>query len=112
MKTFIKTLLNDQEHKITATRKFSHLNLLLSHLAVSRDRYGSRSLHRFRPEFFLSGEPRYSTVHTEQLLQAWSPHRCITWLIITKKWPMKDQKWLVFAVSCNFWAIFGDYKPF
>ena len=50
--------------------------------------------------------------HTEQLLQAWSPHRCIIWLIITKKWPMKDQKWLVLAVSCNFWAIFGDYKPF
>ena len=44
--------------------------------------------------------------HTEQLFQTWSPHRCLIGLIIAKKWPIKDQKWLVLAISCNFWAIF------
>ena len=44
--------------------------------------------------------------HTEQCLQTWRDHTCLEGLIIAKKWPIKDQKWLILAISCNFWAIF------
>ena len=49
--------------------------------------------------------------HTEQLLQTWSPHRCLVWLIVAKKWPIKDPKWLFWPFPAIFGPFFAIISP-